>query len=115
MEQKQVLENYREADLFALACRITSDGDRDGLPNVLVEAASQALTCISTNISGIPEFFVNGENGLLTEPENPAAFAKRCAPPSPIRNCASVWALPPKPCKNGFRPPHQHRRVEGSV
>ncbi|MGN7827720.1 glycosyltransferase [Agrobacterium radiobacter] len=76
MDQKQVLENYREADLFALACRITSDGDRDGLPNVLVEAASQALTCISTNISGIPEFFVSGENGLLTEPENPAAFAE---------------------------------------
>lgn len=75
MDQKQVLENYREADLFALACRITSDGDRDGLPNVLVEAASQALTCISTNISGIPEFFVSGENGLLTEPENPTAFA----------------------------------------
>jgi glycosyltransferase involved in cell wall biosynthesis len=76
MDQKQVLENYREADLFALACRITSDGDRDGLPNVLVEAASQALTCISTNISGIPEFFVSGENGLLTEPDNPAAFAE---------------------------------------
>ncbi len=75
MDQKQVLENYRQADLFALACRITSDGDRDGLPNVLVEAASQSLTCISTNISGIPEFFVDGENGLLTEPENPVAFA----------------------------------------
>ena len=59
MDQKQVLEN-----------------DRDGLANVLVEAASQALTCISTNISGIPEFFVSGENGLLTEPENPAAFAE---------------------------------------
>ncbi|WP_288429278.1 glycosyltransferase family 4 protein [uncultured Agrobacterium sp.] len=76
MDQKQVLEHYRDADLFALACRITADGDRDGLPNVLVEAASQALTCISTNISGIPEFFIDGENGLLTEPENPAAFSK---------------------------------------
>ncbi|MDS7598018.1 glycosyltransferase [Agrobacterium tumefaciens] len=76
MDQKQVLENYRQADIFALACRITSDGDRDGLPNVLVEAASQSLTCISTNISGIPEFFVDGENGLLTEPENSAAFAE---------------------------------------
>ena len=76
MDQKQVLEHYRKADLFALACRITADGDRDGLPNVLVEASSQALTCVSTNISGIPEFFVDGENGLLTEPENEAAFSK---------------------------------------
>ncbi|WP_081880081.1 glycosyltransferase [Agrobacterium rubi] len=76
MEQKQVLEHYRQADLFALACRITSDGDRDGLPNVLVEAASQNLACISTNISGIPEFFIDGENGLLTEPEDATAFSQ---------------------------------------
>lgn len=76
MDQTQVLEHYRQADLFALACRITSDGDRDGLPNVLVEAASQRLTCISTNISGIPEFFVDGENGLLTAPDDPVAFSK---------------------------------------
>jgi glycosyltransferase involved in cell wall biosynthesis len=75
MDQRQVLEHYRKADLFALACRITSDGDRDGLPNVLVEAASQGLTCVSTNISGIPEFFVDGENGLLTASEDAAAFS----------------------------------------
>jgi len=75
MDQKQVLEHYRQADLFALACRITSDGDRDGLPNVLVEAASQNLACVSTNISGIPEFFIDGENGVLTEPEDATAFS----------------------------------------
>lgn len=79
MDQKQVLDHYRQADLFALACRITSDGDRDGLPNVLVEAASQNLTCISTNISGIPEFFVDGENGLLTVPDDPSAFSQALA------------------------------------
>lgn len=68
VDQREVLANYRKADVFALACRITSDGDRDGLPNVLLEAASQGLACISTNISGIPEFFDNG-NGLLVEPD----------------------------------------------
>ena len=75
MDQKQVLEHYRQADLFALACRITSDGDRDGLPNVLVEAASQNLACVSTHISGIPEFFTDGENGLLTAPDDATAFS----------------------------------------
>jgi glycosyltransferase involved in cell wall biosynthesis len=74
MDQKEVLDHYRKADLFALACRITQDGDRDGLPNVLVEAASQKLACLSTNISGIPEFFVSGENGLLTNQEDVSAF-----------------------------------------
>jgi glycosyltransferase involved in cell wall biosynthesis len=49
-----VLDHYRRADLFALACRIAANGDRDGLPNVLVEASSQRLPCISTSVSGVP-------------------------------------------------------------
>ena len=75
IDQSAVLEQYRAADVFALACRITSDGDRDGLPNVLVEAASQGLTCVSTAISGIPELFVDNENGLLVETENAQAMS----------------------------------------
>jgi glycosyltransferase involved in cell wall biosynthesis len=75
VEQSEVLEAYRQSDLFALACRITEDGDRDGLPNVLVEAASQGLACVSTAISGIPELFRSGENGWLTPPDDPQAFA----------------------------------------
>ena len=73
--QDDVLAAYRTADLFALACRITADGDRDGLPNVLVEAASQSLACVTTNISGIPELFSDGQNGWMVPPDNPAAFA----------------------------------------
>lgn len=76
INQSAVLAHYQSSDVFALACRITSDGDRDGLPNVLVEAASQGLTCISTNISGIPELFVDNENGLIVEPENPQAISE---------------------------------------
>jgi glycosyltransferase involved in cell wall biosynthesis len=75
MSQQEVLARYSEADVFALPCRIGRDGDRDGLPNVLVEAASQRVLCISTTISGIPELFVDGENGLLVKPEDPEAFA----------------------------------------
>jgi glycosyltransferase involved in cell wall biosynthesis len=75
VDQAEVLEQYRLADIFALACRISHDGDRDGLPNVLVEAASQGLTCVSTNISGIPELFDDGENGLLVEPNDPKQLA----------------------------------------
>ncbi|MDO8982544.1 glycosyltransferase family 4 protein [Cypionkella sp.] len=75
VDQAEVLAAYRASDLFALACRITPDGDRDGLPNVLVEAASQGLACLSTNISGIPELFRNAENGWLTPPDNPEALA----------------------------------------
>jgi glycosyltransferase involved in cell wall biosynthesis len=75
LAQEEVLAHYRRADLFALACRVAQDGDRDGLPNVLVEASSQRLPCISTTISGIPELITSGEDGLLVEPEQPEALA----------------------------------------
>ncbi|MDE1159464.1 MAG: glycosyltransferase [Neorhizobium sp.] len=75
LDQREVLEHYRTSDLFALACRITADGDRDGLPNVLVEASSQALPIVSTDISGIGELFRNEENGLLVAPDSIDALA----------------------------------------
>jgi glycosyltransferase involved in cell wall biosynthesis len=74
--QEDVLALYRTANIFALACRIVEDGDRDGLPNVLVEACSQGLVCVSTNVSGIPELLTNDVNGLLVEPDDPQALAK---------------------------------------
>ena len=76
LAQEEVLEHYRGADIFALACRIAADGDRDGLPNVLVEASSQGLACVSTDVSGVPELFIDGENGLLVPPEDPTALAQ---------------------------------------
>ncbi len=75
LDQLDVLDLYRQSDLFALACRITADGDRDGLPNVIVEASSQGLATVSTHISGIPELLTDGENGFLTAPDDPDAFA----------------------------------------
>jgi glycosyltransferase involved in cell wall biosynthesis len=76
VSQDEVLAAYRSSDLFALACRITADGDRDGLPNVLVEAASQGLAAVTTDISAIPEFFTDGQNGWLVPPEDPGALAQ---------------------------------------
>ncbi len=76
MDQRDVLGAYRAADIFALASRITPDGDRDGLPNVLVEAASQRLAIVATAISAIPEVFVDGTTSLLVPPEDVAALAE---------------------------------------
>lgn len=76
MAQEEVLEHYRKADIFALACRVAANGDRDGLPNVLVEAASQRLVCISTAVSGVPELLTDGENGFVVPPEDASALAR---------------------------------------
>ncbi len=73
--QTAVIQRYREGDIFVLPSRITADGDRDGLPNVLMEAQSQGVACISTTISGIPELIEAGETGLLIPPEDVGALA----------------------------------------
>lgn len=65
--QQTVIEQYRRADLFVLNSCVDRFGDRDGLPNVMVEAQSQGLPVIGTNISGIPELIENDHNGILVE------------------------------------------------
>ncbi|HLG52559.1 MAG TPA: glycosyltransferase [Steroidobacteraceae bacterium] len=76
LSQNELLPEYQRADLFALACRIAADGDRDGLPNVLVEAQSQALPCVATMVSAIPELIRDGSSGLLVPSESPEALAR---------------------------------------
>jgi glycosyltransferase involved in cell wall biosynthesis len=76
LTQQELLEEYRAADLFVLASRVARDGDRDGLPNVLAEAQSQGLACVSSNVSGIPELIEDGRTGLLVEPESPLVLAR---------------------------------------
>jgi glycosyltransferase involved in cell wall biosynthesis len=73
--QESVLAAYRRADIFALASRVAVDGDRDGLPNVLLEAQSQRLACVSTALPGISELTEDGATGLLVPADEPAALA----------------------------------------
>ncbi|MFK7836274.1 MAG: glycosyltransferase family 4 protein [Sulfitobacter sp.] len=65
-DQPEVIDAMRAADLFVLPSRIAADGDRDGLPNVLMEAASQKLPILSTPVSAIPEFIDTGAHGFLS-------------------------------------------------
>jgi glycosyltransferase involved in cell wall biosynthesis len=70
-----VLNCYAQADMFVLSSRIARDGDRDGLPNVLMEAQSQGLACVSTRVSAIPELVEDHANGLLVEAGDARALA----------------------------------------
>ena len=54
---------------------MAEDGDRDGIPNVLIEAMACGLPVITTGVSGIPELVVDGVNGLLVPPEDAPALA----------------------------------------
>lgn len=78
-DQAAIIQALRDSDLFVLACRVAPDGDRDGIPNVLFEAQSQALAVITSRLSAIPEFIHHGQTGLLCPPDDPPAFAQAMA------------------------------------
>jgi glycosyltransferase involved in cell wall biosynthesis len=79
LPQAEVLSAYRAADMFVLPCRIDGTGDRDGLPNVIVEALSQSLPVITTPVSGAPELVADGVSGLFVEPDDPTGLAAAIA------------------------------------
>ena len=75
MSQAALFEEYRRASVFCLPCRVLDNGDRDGIPNVIVEAMAAGLPVVTTPISGIPEIVEDGVNGLLVEPDNAEGLA----------------------------------------
>ncbi len=75
MAQNELLHYYRQTGVFALACEVQNDGDRDGIPNVLVEAMAMGIPVLSTAISGIPELVEHGVNGWLVPEKDPEALA----------------------------------------
>ncbi len=73
--QEEVLAALRRADLFCLAARIAGDGDRDGLPNVIMEAMSQELPVVASEVAAILEIVVPGGTGWLVPPDEPNALS----------------------------------------
>lgn len=76
---EQVIATYRQATLKVLPCIIGENGDRDGIPNVLVEALYMGVPVVSTPISGIPELITSEVNGLLVESRDSDALASAIA------------------------------------
>lgn len=71
----RVVELMQSAAIFTLPAVIASDGDRDGIPNVILEAMAMSLPVVSTLHSGIPEAVIDGITGLLVEPKDVDALA----------------------------------------
>ena len=76
LDQEKLLQEYRKAHIFVLASRIGPDGDRDGLPNVLMEAASQRLAIAAPSLPGIAELITHQRHGLLVPPDDPGRLTE---------------------------------------
>lgn len=76
LPEEEVRAAYGWADVFCCPSVIARDGDRDGLPNVLVEAMSTGLPAVGSAISGIPEAIDDGDTGWLVPPGDAMALAR---------------------------------------
>jgi glycosyltransferase involved in cell wall biosynthesis len=68
---EEVLVHFQASDLFVLGCEIAENGDRDGIPNVLVESLAMGVPALSTNVSAIPEILIDGKTGMTVPPSHP--------------------------------------------
>lgn len=75
LPQREVKSMLREAAVFAAPCVVGEDGNRDGLPTVLLEAMAMGTPCISTPVTGIPEILKHDDTGLLVDCSDPYALA----------------------------------------
>ena len=74
--QVGIRRKLRRCRAFVLPCVIARNGDRDGIPNVILEAMAMARPVVTTAVSGIPEIVRHGDTGLLVPPEDSRALAE---------------------------------------
>ena len=77
--REAIIQALHSSEVFVLTPTVTEDGDRDGIPNVLVEAMACGLPVVSTSAGGIPELVTHGVNGFLTAPGDVAGIENQIA------------------------------------
>ena len=75
VEQRELAQWYRRASAVVLPSRVLESGNRDGIPNVVVEAMACGAPVIATPVGGIPEIIDHGTSGLLVAPDDSQALA----------------------------------------
>jgi glycosyltransferase involved in cell wall biosynthesis len=65
---EEVRRCFLDADCFVLGCEKARNGDRDGIPNVILESMAMGVPVVATRFSAIPEAIQSENNGLLVAP-----------------------------------------------
>jgi colanic acid/amylovoran biosynthesis glycosyltransferase len=77
LRSEEVANWMRRASVLAAPSMTAADGDAEGLPNVVVEAAASGLPVVGTHHSGIPEVIQEGISGFLVPENDAGALAAR--------------------------------------
>ncbi|OHB69691.1 MAG: hypothetical protein A2W23_10185 [Planctomycetes bacterium RBG_16_43_13] len=77
LTEDKVTEEMERADIFFLPSVTAPDGDREGLPVVVLEAQAVGLPVVSTRHTGIPEAVLDKETGYLLEEHDTNGMAGR--------------------------------------
>ena len=77
LPEREVAELLAKAAALVCPSVVAGDGDRDGIPNVVLEAMACGVPVVASRVSGIPEIVEHGVTGLLTEPRDAEELAAR--------------------------------------
>jgi len=77
MDHDALMELVARVGVLVVPSVVAPNGDRDGIPNILLEAMSIGTPVVGTRVGGVPEVVIDGKTGLLTEPDNPATLADK--------------------------------------
>ena len=77
LPEREVAELMAKATALVCPSVVAGDGDRDGIPNVILEAMACGVPVVASRVSGIPEVVEHGVTGLLTEPGDAEGLAAR--------------------------------------
>ncbi len=73
--QCEVKRRIQQASVLAAPCIEGDDGNRDGLPTVLLESMALGTPCVSTAVTGIPEAIRHARTGIIVEERSPVSLA----------------------------------------
>ena len=76
MPREALLDLYARASVVVVPCVVADDGNRDGLPTVLIEAMALGVPVISTAVTGIPELVEDGLTGRIVPERDPETLAR---------------------------------------
>lgn len=76
MSHERIAQEMRSATLFCAPFMIAADGDREGTPTVLLEAAASGLPIITSDVGGCGDIVVTNESGWLLPPNDIKAITE---------------------------------------